>query len=80
VLREVVRGGLTLALPGIAAGIAGALALGAVIGHFVSGVSPRDPVALAGSAIVLLAVTTAALAMPARRASRIDPIEALRAD
>jgi ABC-type antimicrobial peptide transport system permease subunit len=43
-------------------------------------VSPRDPVALAGSAIVLLAVTTAALAMPARRASRIDPIEALRAD
>ena len=80
VLGEVVRGGLALAVPGIAAGMAGSLALGAVISHFVAGVSPRDPVALVGSAIILLAVTIAALAMPARRASRIDPIEALRAD
>jgi ABC-type lipoprotein release transport system permease subunit len=45
-----------------------------------AGVSPLDPATLGGTALTLLAVATLACLVPARRASRVDPMEAIRAD
>ena len=74
----VVRNGMTLTLVGLALGIAGALGLTQLLGTLLFGVSPRDPVTLAGSAAILAAVALLACYVPARRAARMDPLVALR--
>lgn len=76
----VLRAALLLAAAGLAAGVPAALALTRLIASQLYGVSPTDPLTLVGGAIVLLAVATLAAWLPARRASRVDPMTALRAE
>jgi len=78
VLWLVGRQALTLALAGLALGAAGALALNRFIAGWLYRVSPGDPLTYAGVALLLLAAAGAAAYAPARRATRIDPITALR--
>jgi predicted permease len=80
VRRMVVRQGLTLAAAGIAFGTAGAWAITRYLVSLLYGVSPMDPLTLAGVAALLLAVAFAACYLPARRATRVDPMVALRSD
>jgi putative ABC transport system permease protein len=69
-----------VAAVGVVAGLAGALALMRVLRALLFGVSPTDPVALAGAALLLVAVSAAASWLPARRAASLDPAQALRAE
>jgi predicted permease len=74
----VLRQALWLTGAGIAAGVAGALALGGLVTRFAFGVTGRDPLTLGATVGILLAVALAAAYVPARRASRVDPLVALR--
>ena len=74
----VMRRALLLALAGVAAGLLGALAVGGVLSRFSFGVTGRDPLTLAATVAVLLGVALLAAYVPARRASRVDPLIALR--
>ena len=76
----VVRQGLTLALIGAGIGLAGALALSRLISSLLYGIAPHDPVTLAGVTLGLLGVAALASWLPAVRAARIDPTDALRSD
>jgi ABC-type antimicrobial peptide transport system permease subunit len=80
VVRLVMRQGLTLALWGVAIGVAGALASARALSSFLYGVEPRDPLTVAAVGALLAVVAVVASLPPAWRAARIDPIEALRAD
>jgi predicted permease len=74
----VVRQGAVLVLLGVAIGIAASLALTRALASLLFGVTPRDPVTLFGVAVSLALVAVAASYLPARRATRIDPLTALR--
>ena len=74
----VVLRGLRLTAIGAALGVAGAFAIGPVMQQLLSGVEPRDPLILVAVPLVLAAVTLLGCAVPARRAARIAPTEALR--
>jgi putative ABC transport system permease protein len=76
--RLVLRNSTALAAAGIGVGLAGALALGRVIERFAYGVSGRDPLSLALTVLGVFAVAVLAAYVPARRASRVDPLVALR--
>jgi ABC-type antimicrobial peptide transport system permease subunit len=78
VLRMVMRQGLLLALLGIAAGLAISLAATPQLAPLLYRVSPTDPVSIAGAALFLIAVAALASLFPALRATRVDPILALR--
>jgi len=78
VLQLVLRQGSKLILIGVGAGIAAALALTRLMSSLLFGVTSYDPVTFAGVAILLAAVAAAACYIPARRASRVDPMVALR--
>jgi putative ABC transport system permease protein len=65
---------------GLGLGLAGGVGLSFMIRGLLYGTSPTDPVTLGGVALLLVAVTLAATALPAWRASRIDPVTALRAE
>jgi putative ABC transport system permease protein len=80
VLRLVLGHGLKLTLPGIAAGMAISLALARLISSFLYGVPPVDPVTFLLAPLVLLAVALLAAGIPAMRALRINPVEALRTE
>jgi putative ABC transport system permease protein len=80
VLLPVVREGLVLAAAGIAIGLAGALAASRAIAAFLFGVGAADPVTFAGVALLLLVVAVAASYIPSRRALKVDPVIALRAE
>ncbi|HSD29527.1 MAG TPA: ABC transporter permease [Vicinamibacteria bacterium] len=79
-LRMVLREALLLAGAGVAAGLAGALLLSRVLSTMLYSLSPRDPLTLGGVALLLLATTLLAGYLPARRATRVDPAIALRAE
>ena len=70
--------GLTHLTIGLALGLAGALALGRVLRSMLVGVTPGDPLTLAGVAAILSAVSIAACLLPTRPALRVDPLVALR--
>lgn len=74
----VVSRGLILAAIGAALGLGGALALGPTLRGLLYGVKPTDPVTLLLVPILLAVVAIVACSLPARRAARVDPIEALR--
>jgi len=78
VLRLVIGEGMKVALVGVGAGLLGGLALGRAVSSLVFGVPVRDPLTFTGVAVVLACVALAACAIPAFRASRVDPIVALR--
>ena len=80
VLREVVVRGARLTAIAVAIGLVGAVAMGRLAGAVLFGVTPLDPAALAGAALILGAVSIAACYIPARRASRVDPVVALAAE
>ncbi|MEX2262566.1 MAG: ABC transporter permease [Bryobacteraceae bacterium] len=80
VLRMVLKQGMRLVLIGLAIGLAGSLALTRLIAFALYGVTPTDAVTLAAVCGVLAAVSLAAVFWPAYRASRIDPLHALRSE
>jgi len=78
VQRRVVSRTMVLAGAGIALGAAGSFVVARLIGSLLYGVAPTDAMTFAGMALVLLLVSALAGYLPARRASRTDPMEALR--
>ncbi len=78
ILSEILRQAALLAASGIVIGILAALALARALGSLLYGVSPRDPWTIGGTAVVMLAISLAASAVPARRAMQVDPVVALR--
>jgi ABC-type antimicrobial peptide transport system permease subunit len=78
VAAMVVRQSTRVTMAGIAVGLAVSLGTGRLIESLLYGVSPRDPAILAIVAVLLLAVAVMACWLPARRASRVSPVQALR--
>jgi len=78
VFRQIVGEGMRPVLIGIAFGIAAALFLARLIASLLYGVRPSDPLTLVAVALLVAAVAAAASFMPARRATRVDPMIALR--
>jgi predicted permease len=80
-LRAVVLNeGLALLAMGTILGLLGAFGLGRAVGHLLVGVAPYDPLALAGATCLASVIGVIAMWIPARRATRVQPIEALRAE
>jgi predicted permease len=80
VLRMILRESLVVVAIGIVGGVAGALAAGRFVTSLLFGLAPADPVAVVGAIVVMLAVALLAAYLPARRASRVDPLTALHHD
>jgi ABC-type antimicrobial peptide transport system permease subunit len=76
----VVRGALLMTTVGTVLGGTGALALARLIRTQLYGVAPHDPITLAGAILLLLVVTAGAAWLPAHRAAKTDPMQALRAE
>jgi ABC-type antimicrobial peptide transport system permease subunit len=80
VLRQVVGEGLRTVAVGVVVGVALALAAGRLVAALLYGVSPADPLVLALVPGILLGVSALAALVPAWRASRVDPVTALRTE
>ena len=78
VLRLVVKSGLALSLIGVTIGIAGAFALTRLLRTLLFEVTPTDPSTFIGVSLLLLFVALLACYIPARRATKVDPLVALR--
>jgi ABC-type antimicrobial peptide transport system permease subunit len=80
VRRLVIVQGLRPALAGMAAGLVVAVLTTRFLRALLYGMSPTDPITLIGAPLILIAIALAALVVPAVRATRVDPLQALRAD
>jgi putative ABC transport system permease protein len=80
ILTLVLGQGLRLALVGAAVGVVGALALTRVLEAFLFSVGPRDPLTFMATCGFLISVSLVASYLPARRATTVDPMTALRAE
>ncbi|MEP6832093.1 MAG: ADOP family duplicated permease [Gemmatimonas sp.] len=80
IMRLVVRDGVRVVVIGVALGLMLALALGKVVASMLYETSPCDPFVLIASTLTLLAVAVVACSIPAWRASRVDPLDAMRAE
>jgi putative ABC transport system permease protein len=80
VLRLIVGQGLKLVLSGVGAGLAAAFGLTRLLGKLLFGVSPTDPLTFVCVSLGLVAVALLACYLPARRATKVDPLSALRHD
>lgn len=80
VMRRVLGEGFVLAAAGVAIGLAGSAMLTRLMASQLVGITPRDPLTFAGGALLLLGVALFASYVPAWRASRVDPVVALRAE
>jgi ABC-type antimicrobial peptide transport system permease subunit len=76
----VLREGLASVAVGLLLGVAGALALSRLVSGLLFGVGPNDPLCFAGSAVVLVLAALAGCFVPARRATSVSPMVALRAE
>jgi ABC-type antimicrobial peptide transport system permease subunit len=77
---RVLREGIALAVGGLMLGSAGAVLVSRALRSLVFGISTWDPLTYAAAAAVIVTATTVASYIPAWRASRVDPIEALRSE
>jgi ABC-type antimicrobial peptide transport system permease subunit len=80
VIRMVVQGAVKLVVVGIVLGLAGSWGASRWVESMLFGLTPTDPATIAGAAIVLAIAALLAVYLPARRASRVDPMTALRHD
>jgi predicted permease len=80
VMTMVLRSGLTLAGVGLAAGLAAAIGAARLMSSLLFGVTPFDAVTFGAIAALLLTVALIAIAIPAHRASRVNPLESLRSE
>ena len=80
IVALVMSEGMSVTAIGVLVGVGTSLLSARLIATLVYGVSPRDPLSLAGAAVLLLAAATAACIAPARRATRVDPLIALSAE
>lgn len=80
VIRLVSRQSLTWMTIGLVIGLAGGVAVGGAMGKMLNGLSPADPISLAAVSGLLIVIALIATALPAWRASRIDPMVALRSE
>jgi predicted permease len=80
VMRQVLGEGFVLAAAGVAIGLAGSATLTRLMASLLVGITPRDPLTFAGGGLLLLGVALFASYVPAWRASRVDPVVALRAE
>lgn len=80
VVKMVLQGGLTLVGIGAAIGIVTSVGLGRTVDSFLFGGATLDPLAILAASIILAVVASIAAYLPARRASRIDPVRALRSE
>jgi ABC-type antimicrobial peptide transport system permease subunit len=80
VLRLMLWEGMRLAMIGVVIGIAAGLALTRLMTRMLYGVTATDPLTFSGVALILLLVAIAACYFPARRASRVNPMQALRSE
>ena len=80
VLRSILRDGLELVALGLAAGVLVSLLFTRLLRGVIVGVQPTDPVAIAGTVLVLAATALTAALIPALRAARTDPVEAIRTE
>ena len=78
ILRMILRQGVWIIVGGLVAGLAPALAISRLVGEFISGVSPYDPLTYVTVSAALCGVALLACYFPARRATRVDPMVALR--
>jgi ABC-type antimicrobial peptide transport system permease subunit len=74
----ILRQGIVIVLAGLAAGVLLALGMASLVGDFVSGISPYDPLTYFSVSTMLVLVALFACYAPARRATRVDPMIALR--
>jgi len=74
----VLRSSLFMVVIGIGIGVPAALALTQVVREALYGIEPNDPVSFIAASVLMLAVATAAAWIPALRAARVDPMQALR--
>ena len=80
VLRLILREGTGLAVAGVALGVGGAYLATRFIRTWLFGIDKNDPLTIVASALALVAIAVAASYLPARRATRVDPLAAMRAD
>jgi ABC-type antimicrobial peptide transport system permease subunit len=78
VLRLILREGLTLTLVGVVLGVAGAFALTRLLASLLFGVRASDPLTYVMVSLLLIFVALLACILPARRATKVDPLVALR--
>jgi putative ABC transport system permease protein len=78
VLKLILRSGMTLVVLGLTIGLAGALALTRLMATLLFEVSPTDPITFGGVALCVILATLLACYIPARRATKVDPMVALR--
>jgi putative ABC transport system permease protein len=78
VLRNILTQGATIALVGAAIGLAASMGLARLMSSLLFSVSANDPLTFAGVALLLIAVAMLACYIPARRATKVDPMVALR--
>jgi len=80
VLGMILADGISLAIAGVAIGVVVALAVAPLVRSLLNGVSPRDPLTLVATSLLLLTATFFASWIPAHRATRVDPNAALRCE
>ena len=78
VLKLVLKEGMSLVLTGVMLGFAASLVVGRLLSSLLFGISAGDPLSVAGAALILSAVALLACYLPARWATHIDPLAALR--
>jgi putative ABC transport system permease protein len=78
VLKLVVKQGMRLSLVGVIIGLAAALGVSRALSSLLYGIRPTDPVTYVSVAFVLITATLLACYLPARRATKVDPMVALR--
>src|SRR5262249_32942874 len=80
ILQLVVKRGLVVSAVGFAVGLVGVLGGSRLLKGFLFSVTPTDPIAIGGAALLMLVIASVACYIPARRAAGEDPVQALRVD